>query len=111
MIPHSFNDRPVSTPWYIILTLLSHRLYGDDTVRPQEKVVDFSSGLKAAGKGFGYGFYDGISGLITQPIRGAEKEGTAGLIKGIGRGLAGVVLKPVAGMLSFTLHCTSFGLC
>jgi hypothetical protein len=26
------------------------KLYGDDTVRPQEKVTDFQSGLKVAGK-------------------------------------------------------------
>jgi hypothetical protein len=26
------------------------KLYGDDTVRPQEKVTDFQTGLKAAGK-------------------------------------------------------------
>ena len=26
------------------------KLYGDDTVRPQERVTDFQSGLKAAGK-------------------------------------------------------------
>ncbi|KAG0651425.1 UDP-glucose:sterol glucosyltransferase 80B1 [Hyphodiscus hymeniophilus] len=72
------------------------KLYGDDTVRPQEKVTDFQSGLKAAGKEFGYGFYDGISGLITQPIRGAEKEGAAGLFKGIGKGIGGLILKPGA---------------
>ncbi|RDW73139.1 putative glucosyl glucuronosyl protein [Coleophoma cylindrospora] len=72
------------------------KLYGDDTVRPQEKVTGFQSGLKAAGKEFGYGFYDGISGLVTQPLRGAEKEGAAGLLKGIGKGIAGVVLKPGA---------------
>lgn len=72
------------------------KLYGDDTVRPQEKVTDFQSGLRAAGKEFGYGFYDGISGLITQPLKGAEKEGTAGLLKGIGRGIGGLVLKPGA---------------
>ncbi|KFY41168.1 hypothetical protein V494_03176 [Pseudogymnoascus sp. VKM F-4513 (FW-928)] len=72
------------------------KLYGDDTVRPQERVTDFQSGLKAAGKGFGYGFYDGISGLVTQPMRGAEKEGAAGLIKGIGRGIGGLVFKPGA---------------
>lgn len=74
------------------------KLYGDDTVRPQEKVTDFQSGLKAAGREFGYGMFDGITGLVTQPLRGAEKEGAAGLIKGIGKGLAGVVLKPGAGM-------------
>lgn len=72
------------------------KLYGDDTVRPQEKVTDFQSGLKAAGKEFGYGFYDGITGLVTQPLRGAEKEGAAGLMKGIARGIGGLVLKPGA---------------
>lgn len=46
---------------------------------------------------FGLGFYDGISGLITQPIEGAKKQGVAGLIKGFGKGLGGVVLKPGAG--------------
>ncbi|KAG4034668.1 hypothetical protein MFRU_002g00250 [Monilinia fructicola] len=72
------------------------KLYGDDTVRPQEKVTDFQSGLKAAGREFRYGMFDGITGLVTQPLRGAEKEGTAGLLKGIGKGIAGVVLKPGA---------------
>ncbi|PVH81553.1 glycosyltransferase family 1 protein, partial [Cadophora sp. DSE1049] len=72
------------------------KLYGDDTVRPQEKVTDFQSGLKAAGKEFGYGMFDGITGLVTQPLRGAEKEGAAGLFKGIGKGIGGLVLKPGA---------------
>ncbi len=72
------------------------KLYGDDTVRPQEKVTDFQSGLKAAGREFGYGFFDGITGLVTQPLRGAEKEGTVGLMKGIGKGIGGLILKPGA---------------
>ena len=54
------------------------RLYNDDTIRPIEKVTDLSSGVKIAGKELGYGFFDGISGLFTQPIRGAEKEGAGG---------------------------------
>lgn len=41
--------------------------------------------------------YDGITGLVTQPLRGAEKEGAAGLFKGFAKGLAGITLKPVAG--------------
>lgn len=49
------------------------------------------------GQEFGYGFYDGIAGLVTQPLRGAEKEGAAGLFKGIGKGIAGLILKPGAG--------------
>ena len=47
--------------------------------------------------------YDGISGLVTQPINGAMNEGVAGLIKGIGKGIGGVVLKPPAGRLSIDI--------
>jgi hypothetical protein len=77
-------------------------LYNDDTVRPMEKVTSFSSGLKVAGKEFGLGMFDGITGLVTQPLRGAEKEGGAGLLKGFGKGIGGLILKPAAGTYSFT---------
>ncbi|KAI0908517.1 hypothetical protein F4823DRAFT_598813 [Ustulina deusta] len=68
-------------------------LYNDDTVRPTEKVTSFSSGLKVAGKEFGFGLFDGITGLVTQPLKGAEKEGGAGFIKGFGKGIGGLVFK------------------
>lgn len=73
------------------------KLYNDDTVRKPEKVTSFESGLKVAGKEFGLGFYDGISGLVTQPIRGAQKEGGVGFLKGFGKGIGGLMLKPAAG--------------
>ena len=72
------------------------KLYGDDTVRKSEKITGLSSGLTAAGKEFGYGFFDGITGLVTQPLAGAKKEGFAGFIKGAAKGFGGVVLKPGA---------------
>ncbi|KAL2755788.1 glycosyltransferase family 1 protein [Sodiomyces alcalophilus JCM 7366] len=72
------------------------RLYNDDTVRPEEKVTDFSTGLKAAGRGFALGVYDGVAGMVTQPLKGAEKEGGAGLVRGIGKGIGGLLLKPAA---------------
>jgi hypothetical protein len=50
--------------------------------------------------------YDGITGLVTQPLRGAEKEGTAGLIKGIGKGIGGLILKPGAGKYSLSYSAT-----
>jgi hypothetical protein len=74
------------------------KLYNDDTVRPTEKVTGFASGVKVAGKEFGLGFYDGLAGLVTQPMKGAEKEGGRGLLKGIGKGIAGLALKPAAGI-------------
>ncbi|OAA39642.1 UDP-glucuronosyl/UDP-glucosyltransferase [Metarhizium rileyi] len=74
------------------------RLYNDDTVRPIEKVTDLNSGIKIAGKELGLGFFDGIAGLITQPIRGAEKDGAGGFVKGIGKGIGGLIVKPAAGI-------------
>ncbi|KAK7963820.1 Sterol 3-beta-glucosyltransferase [Apiospora saccharicola] len=73
------------------------KLYNDDTVRPTEKVTDLTSGIKVAGKEFGLGLFDGITGLVTQPLRGAEKEGAAGFVKGFAKGIGGVVFKPAAG--------------
>jgi UDP:flavonoid glycosyltransferase YjiC (YdhE family) len=74
------------------------KLYGDDTVRKAERITGVQSGLVAAGKEFHYGFYDGITGLVTQPLRGAEKEGAAGFFKGAAKGIGGLILKPTAGI-------------
>ena len=80
------------------------KLWGDETVRPQEKVVDFKSGVVAVGKELGYGWYDGFTGLVTQPWRGAQKEGSIGFLKGIGKGLGGFVAKPTAGFAGVLGH-------
>jgi UDP:flavonoid glycosyltransferase YjiC (YdhE family) len=74
------------------------KLYGDDTVRQSGKVTGFGSGLKEAAKEFHYGFFDGITGLATQPLAGAQKEGAAGFFKGAAKGIGGLILKPAAGI-------------
>jgi len=80
------------------------KLWGDDTVRPQERVKDFKSGMKAVGREFGLGWYDGLTGLVTQPWQGAQKEGTAGFFKGIGKGIGGFIAKPSAAMFGVLGH-------
>jgi UDP:flavonoid glycosyltransferase YjiC (YdhE family) len=74
------------------------KLYGDDTVRQSGKVTGIGSGLKEAAKEFHYGFFDGITGLATQPLAGAQKEGAAGFLKGAAKGIGGLILKPAAGI-------------
>ncbi|KAG5954861.1 hypothetical protein E4U58_007429 [Claviceps cyperi] len=74
------------------------RLYDDDTVRPIEKVTDLTSGIRLAGKELGLGLFDGVAGLVTHPIRGAEKEGAGGFVKGVGKGIGGLIAKPAAGI-------------
>lgn len=76
------------------------RLYGDNTVRPLERITGFHSGLKAAGRGLGLGLYDGVSGLVTQPLQGAREQGASGFFKGFGKGIGGIVLKGGAGIFS-----------
>lgn len=49
------------------------KLYGSETRQPG-KVRTFQEGIKEGGKGFFYGYYDGIKGLVTEPMKGAEKE-------------------------------------
>jgi hypothetical protein len=80
------------------------KLYNDDTVRPPEKVTNVASGLRVAGKEFGLGLYDGLSGMVTQPIRGAEKEGAMGAVKGFGKGIGGLVLKSSAAFWSIPAY-------
>ncbi|KAI4281366.1 MAG: hypothetical protein L6R35_005668, partial [Caloplaca aegaea] len=77
------------------------RLYGDESVRHPDKVTGIRSGLKAAGKEFGFGVYDGVSGLFTQPFNGAKHGGVGGFIKGFGKGIGGSILKPSA---AYTMH-------
>jgi hypothetical protein len=61
------------------------------------RVSDFS-------QGFGLGIWDGVSGLVTQPMKGAEEGGFLGGLIGFGKGLGGAVFKPVAGKHSSLLQ-------
>jgi len=82
------------------------KAWGDDTVRPQPQINSFMSGAKSAGKEFGLGMYDGITGIVTQPWKGAQKEGIGGFAKGFGKGIGGLVAKPSAaafGIIGYTM--------
>ena len=76
------------------------RLYGDTTVRKPTRITGFHSGLRATGEGFVFGIYDGVTGLVLQPYRGAKECGTIGFISGIGKGFGGFILKDFAALTS-----------
>jgi hypothetical protein len=104
-----FAKALVQSPMEISLSLTkglhnAPKMWGDDTVRPQERVSDLKSGFKAVGKEFSYGFYDGITGLVTHPWKGAQKEGASGFMKGLGKGIGGIATKPGAAMLGVLGH-------
>ena len=82
------------------------RLYGDSTVRKPIRINGMKSGLRAAGREFAYGIYDGWTGLVKQPYQGAKQDGAVGFAKGVGKGVGGWVLKDFAalcGLPAYTL--------
>nr|CAB3267625.1 vacuolar protein sorting-associated protein 13D [Phallusia mammillata] len=58
-------------------------------------------------QGFMAGMIGGLTSVITQPVRGAQNDGTRGFIKGIGKGLVGTVTKPVTGVLDLASESAS----
>ncbi|KAB0368817.1 hypothetical protein FD755_019851, partial [Muntiacus reevesi] len=56
-------------------------------------------GITRGGKGLVSGFVSGITGIVTKPIKGAQKEGATGFFKGVGKGLVGAVTRPTGGII------------
>uniref|UniRef100_A0A8C1ZPS6 Vacuolar protein sorting 13 homolog A n=1 Tax=Cyprinus carpio TaxID=7962 RepID=A0A8C1ZPS6_CYPCA len=56
-------------------------------------------GLTRGGKGLVSGFVSGITGIVTKPIKGAQREGAAGFFKGVGKGLVGALTRPTGGII------------
>ena len=54
-------------------------------------------GITAGGNAFATSLASGIGGLARHPLQGAEKEGVAGFIKGVGKGFLGLATKPAIG--------------
>ena len=76
------------------------RLYNDNTTRPTPRVTGLQSGLKAAGSALALGVYDGISGVVTQPVR--ARHGGAGVVTaGVAKGISGALVKPLGGLSGF----------
>jgi hypothetical protein len=75
------------------------RLSGDQTVRPPpHKITGARSGLRAARSELFLGFYDRVAGLVRLPYQDMQQDGPVGLATDIGKGVGGLVLKPISGM-------------
>ena len=64
-------------------------------------------------QGIAYGFRDmgndvmsGLIGIVEQPYKEAQKSGGEGFLKGIGKGVVGVVVKPTVGLLDLVSRTT-----
>lgn len=44
--------------------------------------------------------------MVTKPIEQTKRQGAIGLIKGVAQGMAGLVVKPVTGIVDFASKTT-----
>lgn len=56
-------------------------------------------GLANGAKSIFFGFKNAITGVITQPVQGAEKNGLPGFLLGTAKGIGGLVIKPISGVI------------
>jgi|LauGreDrversion4_2_1035121.scaffolds.fasta_scaffold346033_1 hypothetical protein len=73
--------------------------------KPEENSVKNPSNL-ITGIGYGgiaiaKGIFDGVTGIFVEPYKGGKDDGLTGVAKGLGRGLLGVVAKPLGGVAGF----------
>ena len=72
----------------------------------QQKARHVGEGLALGFRDFGIGLYKGVTGIVTEPIKGVQKEGALGLLKGVGKGITGVVFKPMVGAVDLVTRTT-----
>ena len=67
-----------------------------------QQPVDAVSGVMGGVHSLGMGVFRGVTGVVMDPIKGAQRSGVEGFLKGVGKGLAGVIAKPTAGLIDLT---------
>ena len=67
-----------------------------------QQPTDAVSGVMGGVHSLGMGVFRGVTGVVMDPIKGAQKAGVEGFLKGVGKGLAGVIAKPTAGFIDMT---------
>ena len=71
-----------------------------NTLRSPDRdfAVTFFEGVESGAVKLVRGVWDGVSGVVKAPLRGAERHGMEGFAKGIGKGLLGLLVKPMIGL-------------
>jgi vacuolar protein sorting-associated protein 13A/C len=65
----------------------------------KKKAKGVVQGIGLGAKSLFMGVSQGISGVVTQPVKEAKKRGLKGFFKGMAKGVGGLVSKPVVGVL------------
>lgn len=71
-----------------------------NTLRSPDRdfAVTFFEGVESGAVKLMRGVWDGVSGVVRAPLRGAERHGVEGFAKGVGKGLLGLLVKPMIGL-------------
>jgi vacuolar protein sorting-associated protein 13A/C len=77
---------------------LSERQRESVTARPSNVVEGVEMGVKSLFRSFG----KGLAGVVTEPLKGAKRDGFTGLLSGSLKGIGGLVAQPMAGMFDMT---------
>ncbi|ETO08535.1 PH domain containing protein [Reticulomyxa filosa] len=69
----------------------------DRTIQRSARPSSFLGSIVSGGKSFGKAIGSAVTGLVQDPVRGAQENGAKGAIKGLGQGVVGLIVKPVVG--------------
>jgi vacuolar protein sorting-associated protein 13A/C len=75
-------------------------------MKKMQKPKHVLEGLEKGSVAILHGFREGLTGVFTKTIEQSRKEGTFGFIKGAAQGVAGLVVKPMTGMIDFASKTT-----
>jgi len=75
-------------------------------IKKQRKAKHVGEGLLFGFRDLLQGTFEGVTGIVTQPVKGAIEGGVEGFFKGVGRGLVGVVAKPTVGAIDLVTRTT-----
>jgi len=89
----------------------AHMSFDDDykanrSAQRMREAKTASQGLRKGIFEFGESLGDAVGGVIMQPIRGMEREGGIGFVKGVAKGVVGVPVKAVVGVLDLASRAT-----
>ncbi|EQC27756.1 hypothetical protein SDRG_14505 [Saprolegnia diclina VS20] len=62
-------------------------------------ISHLGDGIVEGGKDLAGGIWEGVRGVVIEPVVGAANDGAGGFIVGLGKGFAGLLVKPTAGVL------------
>jgi hypothetical protein len=108
----NFGGKIVGSATKLVSHLTFDEKYLKDRAMRQKKEIPkhIGEGLIFGAKDIGRGFYDGITGLVMDPINGFKKNGAKGLGIGVLKGLAGCIVKVSSLLLLVLLPCCRYNI-